>query len=170
MTQCVPSPRRRGHVARPHDPRLHWIQIMPMSSAVAEARNLVRELLAAADSDHIYNVQLVTSELVTNAIRLVQTLVAPPCSVDPAILLAIETHTRWTHLRVRDPYPKSLPMKRRPDASEESGRGVLISEVVADYVWVEVSTMDKVVHAVLTKPGVTLSQSDVASFGQSPGR
>jgi hypothetical protein len=37
---------------------------------------------------------------------------------------------------------------------------------VADYLWVEVSNMDKVVHAVLTKPGVTLSQGDIAGFGR----
>lgn len=143
---------------------------MPMPSAVADARHAVRERLRQADPDHRYNVQLVTSELVTNALRLVRTQEAPSSSVDPGIRLAIETAPRWTHLQVRDPYPKVLPMKRQPEDMEESGRGVFISEAVADYVWVEVSSTDKVVHAILTKPGVTLSKDDTASFGRSFGQ
>lgn len=168
MTQYVPSPGRRRHTVYTgiQGPGLPWVDITPMPSAVADARRMVRERLAQADPDFVYNVQLVASELVTNAIRLVRAQEAPSSRFHPGIWISIEARPRWTHLRVRDPYPKVLPMKRQPEAMEESGRGVLISEVVADYVWVEVSPMDKVVHAVFTKPGVTLSQGDIASFGR----
>ena len=74
-----------------------------MPSAVADARRIVRERLAQADSEFVYNVQLVTSELVTNALRLVRPLETPSSRFDPGIWRAIEARTRWIHLRVRDP-------------------------------------------------------------------
>ncbi|MEV5749443.1 ATP-binding protein [Actinoallomurus sp. NPDC052308] len=166
MTRCVPSPRRPGHIAQGYVSGSNRIEIMPMSSAVADACRAVRDRLVQADPDFTYNVQLVASELATNAIRLVRTQEAPSPRVDPGIWLALEAWARWTHLRVRDAYPSVLPTKRRPDHTEVSGRGVLISESVADYLWVEVSDTDKVVHAVLAMPGVVLSRDDVASFGQ----
>jgi hypothetical protein len=166
MTRCVPSAKRQCQVAPVYVPDPDWTEIRPMPSAVADVRRMVRERLTPADPDFIYNVKLVASELVTNAIKCVRTSEMLPSHVDPAIWLAIETQARWAHLRVGDPYPKALPMKRQPDAMDTSGRGVLISEVVADQVWVEVSNLYKVVHAVITKPGVTLSKVEIESFGR----
>ncbi|WP_433172442.1 ATP-binding protein [Actinoallomurus sp. CA-150999] len=137
-----------------------------MPEAVALARCTARRSLTPADPDFVYNVELVTSELVTNAIRCVRTLEEPASSVEPGIWLAVEAHARWARLRVRDPYPGVLPTKKQPDPTDTNGRGMLISEAVADLVWVEVGDMDKVVHAVLAKPGVTLTPAEIAGFGR----
>ncbi|MCO5994275.1 ATP-binding protein [Actinoallomurus rhizosphaericola] len=164
MTQCVPSPRRSSQIAKVCVPGPGWTRIPPLPSAVAEARRLVRDRLGSADPDFVYDVELVTSELVTNALTCVRTLGAPRSQVDPGIWLGVETRTRWTHLRVRDPYPGALPRRRRPDPMDTSGRGVLISAAVADHLWAEVSEIDKIVHAVLVKPGATLSRADIAGL------
>ncbi|MCO6010701.1 ATP-binding protein [Actinoallomurus purpureus] len=166
MTQHLPSPKRPGRVAYVYAPGPDWVEIQPMPEAVAQVRHIVRRRLTHADPDFVYNVELVTSELVTNAIRCVRTLEAPASGVEPGIWFAIEAHGRWTRLRVRDPYPDVLPTKKEPDPTETNGRGMLISEAVADLVWVEVGDVDKVVHAVLAKPGVTLSPAEIAGFGR----
>ncbi|MEV5710332.1 hypothetical protein [Actinoallomurus sp. NPDC052274] len=100
----------------------------------------------------------------TNAITCVRALGAPSSQADPGVWIGIKTHARWIHLRVRDPYPGALPEERRPDPMDTSGRGVLISMAVADFLWAEVSDTGKVVHAVFAKPGVSLSRADVAGF------
>ncbi|MEV5751146.1 ATP-binding protein [Actinoallomurus sp. NPDC052308] len=166
MTKHMPPQGMPQRAAGVHVQRsgLTWAEIAPMPSAVADARRRVRDRLAPADPDFVYDVELVTSELVTNAINCVGTLGAPSSQVDPGIWLGIEIRARWIHLRVRDPYPGALPKKRQPDPMDTSGRGVLISATVADYLWAEVSDTDKVVHAVLTKPGVSLSRADAAGF------
>ncbi|MEV0402120.1 ATP-binding protein [Actinoallomurus sp. NPDC050550] len=166
MTQYVPGAPRdieRVHV-QPLGPA--WVEIQPVPEAVADARRMVRGRLGPADPDFVYNVELVTSELVTNAVRCVRTLEAPSLGVEPGIWLAVEAHARWARLRVRDPYPGVLPTKKQPDLTDTNGRGMLISEAVADLVWVEVGGADKVVHAVLAKPGVTLTPAEIAGFGR----
>jgi hypothetical protein len=162
MTQHVRSPRSGPYIDQVDASGPQWIEIRPVFDSVPHTRHLVCGLLAPAEPDFIDNAELVTCELVTNAIRCVRTLSAPPYGVDPAVLLAVERHPRWVHLRVRDPYPQALPVRRQPDATDTSGRGLLISEAVADHFWVEVGHAYKTVHAVLAEQGVVLSEEEIA--------
>lgn len=165
MAQYVPSPGKPRNVARVYASGPAWVEITPVPEAVAHTRRMVRGWLASSHPEFIYNAELVTSELVTNAIKCVRASEAPRAGIAPAIWFHIETQVRWIHLRIRDPYPGTLPMKKDPDLTETSGRGVLISETIADYLWVEVSSVDKVVHAVLVKPGVTLTEAEISRLG-----
>jgi anti-sigma regulatory factor (Ser/Thr protein kinase) len=168
MAQHLPHHPDRSHRLLGNAPDGgDWIEIEPVPEAVAHARRTVRERLTHADPDFVYNVELVTSELVTNAIRCVRALEAPPShGPEPAVWIAIVVCPRWAHLRVRDSCPGALPHKKQPAPTDVNGRGMLISEAVADLLWVEPGGDDKVVHAVLAKPGTTLSRSEVAGFGR----
>ena len=97
-----------------------------MPESVATSRRFAVAL--ASDSGHpvdLYDLALVTSELVTNAL---QACVASPddrpCLAvdDQPVALSVCMTELWTHLAVRDPHPGS-PLRRDPDRQEVRGRG-----------------------------------------------
>ena len=97
-----PSPSWRWELGGPHP--------------VAQARALVCELLSAHEvDDHVNDVVLVTSELVTNAV----------VHGRPPFLLAATTGPDRTRVEVRDHSPVA-PAARAAEDDEEHGRGLLI--------------------------------------------
>jgi hypothetical protein len=102
----------------------------------------------------------VTSELITNSLNYARSHGAPPKHVVPDIWLGVQVLDRYVHVQVRDPYPVP-PVRRAPADTDTCGRGLLIVESLTACSWVETRTYDKTSHGILTKPGATLSATEL---------
>ncbi|MFJ3900236.1 ATP-binding protein [Streptomyces sp. NPDC090025] len=110
------------------------------------AREYVREVVNLADPpfalDRVSDLQLVTSELVTNAVRY---------GTEPgdSILVTVSTGPRHVRVEVHDP-TRRRP-RRRPDSDERArGRGLFVVEALARSWGVDDRPMGKVVWAVIS--------------------
>lgn len=156
-----PTPdRTTDRIAATCPARPFWLRMAPRPELVPEARQFTRRLLSGCDEDYIDDAEVVTSELVTNAIRYALMAGEPPKHVVPDIWLGVQTLKRYVHLYVRDPYPVP-PVKRTAADTDTSGRGLFIVEALTASYWVDPRTYDKTVHAVIAKPGVLLTEADL---------
>jgi anti-sigma regulatory factor (Ser/Thr protein kinase) len=81
-----------------------------------------------------FDVQVVVSEIVTNAIRA-------QCS---RLALVIEAHRKYVRIAVTDDAP-GTPMKQTLSASQAHGRGLLVVDALASRWGVDVAEHDKTV-------------------------
>lgn len=112
------------------------------------ARRLRR--VAKTDGDHVDDVVLAASELVTNAIRHARG--------DGPYWIGIAVRPRWTHLYVIDTdttVPKPMPA----DELAVSGRGVPIVEELG-LLWFVVGVYGKTAHAVIARTGERLTDKE----------
>lgn len=137
-----------------------WIAIIPRPVGVAVARQFTHSKLTAYGRDFTGDVELVVSELVTNAYEAI-CRAAEPAEPRPAdvIRLGVQCAPRWVHLRVADPLPRP-PARRSAAETEEHGRGLGIVGELAFW-WVHARPNDKTVHAIVTVPDVVLTQYDM---------
>ncbi len=137
------------------------LDVAPQSAALA--RRFVRDVVSGHPAD-AYAVALVTSELVTNAMRAA----ARVGRADATITLSLAVTDRWTHLRVSDPSPVP-PTRRTATADDESGRGMtVIDACTATPIWTTHGPVGgKTVHAVIAAPGVTLPPGELARLRAS---
>ena len=112
----------------------------PDPSAVRRARELVAAALASWDRDDVVEVaELLTSELVSNAVVHARTAFTVSVQADPPVA-RIEVHDRLP----------SLPMPEAAPADEsEHGRGLLLVEALASQWGARVAEGGKVVWFVL---------------------
>jgi anti-sigma regulatory factor (Ser/Thr protein kinase) len=109
-------------------------QYPPDLSCVAQARAFVRDALdGAVSGEQLAEIELVVSELVTNAIVH---------AAEP-VELTVQANG-VVRVEVVDPAP-AQPAKRLPEANSESGRGLHIVEAVCDRSGVHVVTHGKCV-------------------------
>jgi anti-sigma regulatory factor (Ser/Thr protein kinase) len=140
-----------------------WISLAPRPTGVSVGRCFARSKLTRyKDDDFAYSVELVVSELVTNAYRAVE---ASKCRVQGVIRLGVHCTNRWVHVCVQDSAPK-MPDPREASETDESGRGLQIVEALA-VLWVHGRDLDKTVHALVTAPGVVLTQHDMDQLAVS---
>lgn len=137
-----------------------WFRMTASCDLVPEARRFTRTLLSGNDPDYVHDAEVVTSELVTNAVNYALDAGPPPGHVVPGIWLGVQALTRYVHLLVRDPYP-ATPVKNAADETDTSGRGLVIVEALTAACWVDPRTFDKTVHAVIAQPGVLLTQDEL---------
>ncbi|MGI5233767.1 ATP-binding protein [Actinoallomurus sp. CA-142502] len=137
---------RRGHlVGRHRSPTWHRLPIA--STSVSAARKVAAALLvdvAATDAQHVDDVILVVSELVTNAVR--------HAAGGKTLRLGVAVHDRWTHVLVEDPDSTVPAPPPDPDQLSESGRG--LAEIVIPLCALfrfEVRRSGKVAHAVIAR-------------------
>lgn len=137
-----------------------WFRMAPSPDLVPEARRFTRKVLAGCDENFIDDAEVVTSELVTNALNHALRTGDPPRHVVPGIWLGIRSLKRYVHLCVRDPYPVR-PVKKVATEVDTSGRGLFIVEALTAAYWVDPRTYDKTMHAIIAKPGVVLTEYEL---------
>jgi anti-sigma regulatory factor (Ser/Thr protein kinase) len=138
-------------------PRPSWFRLSLDPEAASAARLFAIEKLAGEDAGFVADVELVTSELVTNALRYAAEHGEPARGTAPGIWLGVLAAARYCHVRVRDPYPVP-PRRIAAGDTDEGGRGLLIVGLLSAAHWTDLRAHDKTVHAVVAKPGVTHHQ------------
>jgi hypothetical protein len=137
-----------------------WLRLPSIPESAQAARTFAAGKLDGEDAEFVSDVETVTSELVTNSIRFALKHGDPPRHVVPDIWLGVAARRRYCHLYVRDPYPVP-PVKRIAADTDTSGRGLLIVELLTAAFWIEGRSFDKTCHAVVTKPGVVLTEDEL---------
>jgi two-component sensor histidine kinase len=98
------------------------LDLQPTSGAVSEARRAVDRLLAGRSDDQVaFDLRLVASELVTNAV-----LYGPP---DEPIELELQLHPDWVDLTVRNG-GKRLQITNLRSRRRTAGRGLEIVDML----------------------------------------
>jgi len=135
-----------------------WISLAPRAPSVSVGRRFARTKLARYDAaEFVDDVELVVSELITNAYRA---LIASRCRALGVISLGVQCTDRWVHLCVQDTC-HTMPALRDATEGDEHGRGLRIVDALAT-LWVEPNgSPGKAVHALLAAPGVVLTQDDL---------
>jgi anti-sigma regulatory factor (Ser/Thr protein kinase) len=128
----------------------------PVNVARRYAAGLLAEV-ARVDADHVDDVVLVVSELVTNAIR--------HAVGDGRLSVRLIARPRWTHLYITDPdptVPAPAPMEDDDDLSL-SGRGMpIVCEL--GLLWFVVEEYGKTAHVVITRTGEKLTDDERAAL------
>lgn len=136
-------------------------------SAVRAARSSVTAMLSGlVPNEHLEDLQLCTSELVTNAYRAATRyadhLLFGWSDYDTPICLGVLATARWTRLDVRDPEPYMRPAEPT-GLMDETGRGLGIVQQLGGHLAHTIATRHKVVHAVLPICGaLTEAELDAA--------
>lgn len=146
-----------------------WRSWPAVPESVRLARRFVGSVLAEvaeSDADHVDDVVLVASELVTNSVNAVREATGPDAARAPAasVQLGIAVAPRWTHLHAVDTSP-ALPREVVGDSLARSGRGIPIIKNLAAMTWVELSENDKTIHVIVTRTGVELTPEDRKTLG-----
>ncbi|MFB9830955.1 ATP-binding protein [Actinoallomurus acaciae] len=144
---------RSNHVADSADGP-HW---RPLSTGtnnpVKAARDYVARRLrhvVRTDREHVDDVVLAASELVTNAIRHTRG--------DGPYWIGVAAHSRWTHLYVSDT-DIAVPKPTPTDGLALSGRGVPIVEELG-LLWFVVGVYGKTAHVVIPRTGERLTDKE----------
>lgn len=123
----------------------------PVNAARRYVSNLLRQV-AEADADHVDDVVLAASELVTNAIR--------HAAGDGPLSLRVRVRPRWTHLYVADPDPAvPEPTPIEEDDLSLSGRGLAIVCELG-LLWFVAEDHGKTAHAVIMRTGEKLADDE----------
>lgn len=145
-------------VVRPGAPS--WVALEPDRRSAKTARVFTRTLLADDPREFVDDVELVVDELVANAIvHIPKSYVVPP-GVSPLIHLSLLPMRRWVIVTVRDPWP-GTPQSRQADGLAEDGRGLTIVRALAAGCWPSYGKFDKVMRAVVLRPGCSLRAGEL---------
>lgn len=142
-----------------------WVSLPPGPKSVGRARRFAVSQLAdvvEADAEHVDDVVLVVSELITNAVREVAKL--SPSHRDKPVRLGIVVGSRWTYLLSVDSAP-ALPKEMHSAPLAGSGRGIPIIRSLAARTWVEQGANDKTIHVVMTRTGMRLTPEEIQALG-----
>lgn len=123
------------------------------ANPVKTARGFAARLLshvAKTDGEHVDDVVLAASELVTNAIR--------HAIGDGPFWIGLAVRPHWTHLYVIDADP-TVPKPTPADEFALSGRGVPIVEQLG-LLWFVVGVYGKTAHVVITRTGEKLTDEE----------
>lgn len=112
--------------------------VLDADNAAAQARALIREfqVTLGAVGELIDDVVLVTSELVTNAVR----------HGSPPVGLLARAGSRWLRVEVHD-HSSAMPVPQHADDDDEQGRGLGIVSALATRWGTRPTTAGKVVWA-----------------------
>ncbi|MCO6006020.1 ATP-binding protein [Actinoallomurus purpureus] len=132
-----------------------------MNRHVAKARSFASTAVFGYPFD-AYEVALIVSELVTNAIRTATALRTWPDDTYPIGIELLAT-TRYVHLAVTDPDHRPMPAPDQGGLLAEHGRGLTIVDQHAADRWVTYAEHGKTVHVVIPSPGITLTTAELAA-------
>ena len=142
-----------------------WRSLLAVPESVAQARRFAEGVLAEvaeSDVDHVDDVVLVVSELITNAVREVVRANRVQAGARP-VHLGIAARPRWTHISAVDTAP-ALPKETGHGPLPISGRGIPIIRALAALTWVECGRSSKTIHAVVARTGVELTPDEEQAF------
>lgn len=146
---------------------LTWYR-MHAQASIRGARQFVRRVIAGhvPDDGHADNIELVTSELVTNAMRAAWQyakdlgITWSPCSTP--VRVGVRATDRLVELVVRDPDPSVPALTVDGGLLAESGRGLFIANIYAARIWPEPHERYKLMRAILpAADGVALSPAEL---------
>jgi anti-sigma regulatory factor (Ser/Thr protein kinase) len=132
---------------------------------ISRIRTLITRTLAGlVDDDHLEDLKVCASELVTNALRAALDY-AVLCGWnwecdDVPIRLGLTSTGNWSRLDVHDPDPV-IPDPGTRGLLAESGKGLLIVNALAAACWWDKELDGKVVHAVIPMPQVELTAAEL---------
>jgi anti-sigma regulatory factor (Ser/Thr protein kinase) len=128
-----------------------WRSVPAAHESVKAARKFVAaclEEVADTDEEHADNVNVVVSELVTNAVR--------HAAWSRPILVGIAVRPQWTHVLVEDSDPTSLPTEKPVKDLSVSGRGLPMIKELSAVTGVVVRPHNKTAHAILLRSDIAL--------------
>ncbi|MBX9397035.1 ATP-binding protein [Streptomyces sp. TRM72054] len=125
----------------PHEPEPLVLDLLAFPKAVPEARRAVREHLRTPCPD----IQLCVGELLANVINHVG-------EGTPVTLRLFRAQDGRTRLEVTDSDPHAWLVARRPDADDETGRGLLLLDALARRWGVWLTPAGKTVWCELLEP------------------
>jgi hypothetical protein len=116
------------------------------------------------DEEHVYDVRVTTSEIVTNAMRVAAeygvTRGRPWVEYERPVALRVECRPAWTHLFVTDPDPWEPEPEDRDFLDEFGGRGLKIVGATGIW-WVTIGTYGKTFHAVVPRAGIQITLEEI---------
>ncbi|MCO5994477.1 ATP-binding protein [Actinoallomurus rhizosphaericola] len=148
---------------RPASRRPAWCGLRARPGEVARARSFASSEVFGLPFD-AYEIGLITSELVTNAVNAARALGAWPDRMSPISIRMIATD-RYVHLAVTDPDHRPLAGADRGGRLAEYGRGLSIVDQLAAARWVTYDERSKTVHVLIAATGVILSPAELEKVG-----
>ncbi|GAA4626565.1 hypothetical protein GCM10023196_035320 [Actinoallomurus vinaceus] len=150
--------------ASPTEPAPIFLPLHARPDAVRQARQHAAKAVAGHSAHDPYDIALITSEVVTNAIvhgsgQREWTDDLWPVSVEVTVT------ARYVHLAVTDPDPRPLHIPAVGDLTALSGRGLGIVCEHARDVWPTYTEHGKTVHVLVVAPGVTLTKRELHEIG-----
>ena len=141
--------------------RPDWLSLHVHDAAAPLARRFAEAIAVehGADRDTI---GLVTSELVTNALRAARKLAEDglaPAWTHPErpVRIGVLVTGRWTRLSVTDPDPRPID----PNAVPNNGWGLGIVDALTSARWTTYAPESKTVHVLIPAPGVELAAAEL---------
>lgn len=143
-------------------PRPSWLALRARPEYVAKARSFASTAVFGYPFD-AYEIGLIASEVVTNAIRAASALRTWPDDVWP-IGMEMAVTARVAHLAVTDPDHRPMPASDEGGQLAENGRGLSIVDHLAAARWVSYVERGKTVHVLIAAPGVELTTAELAEI------
>ncbi|MEV0407694.1 ATP-binding protein [Actinoallomurus sp. NPDC050550] len=140
-------------------PPSSWLPVRALPEYAREAREFATNTVAGFPHDS-YEVALITSEIVTNAIVAAEAFGPWPDEAYPIGVDLVVT-CRYVHLAVTDPDFRPMAASDQGGQFAEHGRGLHIVDEEAAVRWVVYEQHSKTVHVVMAAPGVTLTPAEL---------
>ncbi|MCO5968823.1 ATP-binding protein [Actinoallomurus soli] len=154
----TPDPAVADRVG-PRSRRPAWLALHARPAEAARARSFASAEVFGLPFDP-YEIGLVTSEIVTNAIRAALALRPWPDDLWPIGVQMTTTH-RYVYLAVTDPDGRRMAAPDDGGLLAEHGRGLSIVDHLAAARWVTYAEHGKTVHVVITASEVTLTPTEL---------
>ncbi|GAA4625493.1 hypothetical protein GCM10023196_029870 [Actinoallomurus vinaceus] len=144
-------------------PSSSWLALRARPEYAGKARRFASTAVFGYPHDP-YDIGLIASELVTNAIVATAALRSWPDEVHP-IRVELKVTERYVYLAVTDPDHRPMPGSDRGGQLAEHGRGLTIVDQGAAARWVTYTEHGKTVHVIIVAPEITLTADEAAQIG-----
>jgi anti-sigma regulatory factor (Ser/Thr protein kinase) len=150
--------------ASPTEPASIFLPLHARPDAVRQGRRFAAAAVAGHSAYDPYNIALITSEVVTNAIVHGSGQREWPDDMWP-VSVEMTVTARYVHLAVTDPDPRPLHIPGVGDLTALSGRGLGIVCEHAGAVWPTYTEHGKTVHVIVEATGVRLTAKELKQIG-----
>lgn len=148
----------------PTEPASIFLPLHARPDAVRQGRRFAAAAVAGHPAYDPYDIALIASEVVTNALIHGSGQREWPDDLWP-VSVEVTVTARYVHLAVTDPDPRPLHIPGVGDLTALSGRGLGIVREHARAVWPTYTEHGKTVHVVVAAPDVTLTAAELEQIG-----